>query len=139
MGGKAHHALPPAPSTRPSQGLAPFVNLTQLSISSVGLTSLDGFPSLPKLRMLTLSDNRITGGLQHLVTAGLQNLVHLDMSNNRFSTLAELAPLAQLRSLRSLDLFQCPITSLPAYKDQVFDLIDSLEYLDGTDREGNDK
>lgn len=37
-----------------------YVNLEILSLNNVGLTTLKGFPTLPKLRKLELSDNRYT-------------------------------------------------------------------------------
>ncbi|EFX71892.1 hypothetical protein DAPPUDRAFT_59752, partial [Daphnia pulex] len=43
-----------------------FVGLEALSLINVGLTSLKGFPKLPNLRRLELSDNRISGGLNAL-------------------------------------------------------------------------
>ncbi|KAI4994740.1 hypothetical protein ZWY2020_034381 [Hordeum vulgare] len=52
---------------------------------------------------LTLSDNCIAGGLEHLVEAGLASLRDLDLSNNRIQNVDDLAPLARLR-LVSLDL-----------------------------------
>ncbi|KAI4993530.1 hypothetical protein ZWY2020_007843 [Hordeum vulgare] len=78
-------------------------SLEHLSIADVGVASLAGFPHLRNLMRLTLSDNRIAGGLEHLVEAGLASLRDLDLSNNRFQNVDDLAPLARLR-LVSLDL-----------------------------------
>jgi hypothetical protein len=38
-------------------------------------------------------DNKISGGLEHLVTAKLFNLTHLDLSNNKINAFDTLAPL----------------------------------------------
>eukprot|EP00249_Psilotum_nudum_P008059 c21015_g1_i1 orf=260-670(+) len=104
-----------------SQGRLPSVYLLQqfsqlriLSIANVGLTSLANFPYLPFLERLILSDNRIAGGLEHLVEAGLKSLRDLDLSNNKIQLVQDLAPLAHL-NLLSLDLYECPITRLPEY------------------------
>ncbi|KAE8821852.1 Acidic leucine-rich nuclear phosphoprotein 32-related protein 1 [Hordeum vulgare] len=78
-------------------------SLEHLSIAGVGVASLAGFPRLRNLARLTLSDNRIAGGLKHLVEAGLASLRDLDLSNNRIQNVDDLAPLARLR-LVSLDL-----------------------------------
>uniref|UniRef100_J3LRF8 U2A'/phosphoprotein 32 family A C-terminal domain-containing protein n=1 Tax=Oryza brachyantha TaxID=4533 RepID=J3LRF8_ORYBR len=62
----------------------------------------------------------------------------LDLGNNRFAEVDELAPLAPL-GIESLDLYQCPVTKVKGYREKVFALIPSLKYLDGMDAEGNDR
>ncbi|KAI4962829.1 hypothetical protein ZWY2020_025268 [Hordeum vulgare] len=76
-------------------------SLEHLSIAGVGVARRWG--SLQGTSRLTLSDNRIAGGLEHLVEAGLASLRDLDLSNNRIQNVDDLAPLARLR-LVSLDL-----------------------------------
>lgn len=119
--------------------LTGYLNLQELSICSVGISSLEGFPSLPQLRRLTLSDNRIAGGLEHLASAQLTSLTDLDLSNNRLARLRDLAPLAQLKKLHFLDLYRCPVTNEPGYREGVFKMLDGVKYLDSTDQEGNDR
>lgn len=115
-----------------------FPRLQHLSLANAGLTSLEGFPSLPHLKRLVLSDNRISGGLEHLVQAGLKSLEDLDLSNNRIQVLEDLVPLSQF-NLVSLDLYECPVTRLPEYRARVFDIIKSLEFLDKMDVEGGER
>ena len=115
-----------------------FTQLRVLSIANVGLTSLADFPSLPHLQRLILSDNRISGGLEFLVSSHLQSLRDLDLSNNKIQSFEELAPLAQL-NLLSLDLYECPITRVEDYRRKVFLLIKSLQYLDKVDAEDNER
>ncbi|KAL2551525.1 hypothetical protein Fot_05144 [Forsythia ovata] len=86
-----------------------FCNLQHLSIANIGLSSLEHFPRLRNLQKLVLSDNRIAGGLEFLVEAGLEFMRDLDLSNNRISEINDLRPLAELR-LVSLDLYECPVT-----------------------------
>eukprot|EP00243_Klebsormidium_subtile_P012666 TRINITY_DN7849_c0_g2_i1.p1 TRINITY_DN7849_c0_g2~~TRINITY_DN7849_c0_g2_i1.p1 ORF type:complete len:247 (+),score=75.05 TRINITY_DN7849_c0_g2_i1:103-843(+) len=117
--------------------LADYSNLQDLSVCSVGLSSLEGFPALPKLRLLTLSDNRIAGGLEHL--AHLSALIVLDLSNNRLADIEDLAPLKRLWKLQTVDFYQCPVTQQPRYRERVFKMLDGVKYLDGADQEGNDK
>ncbi|KAL5726063.1 hypothetical protein ACHQM5_009134 [Ranunculus cassubicifolius] len=93
----------------PPDLLERFVNLEHLSIANAGVSSLENFPCLPKLGKLVLSDNRIAGGLEYLVQAGLGCLRDLDLSNNRIQSMEDLAPLAQLK-LMSLDLYECFVT-----------------------------
>jgi acidic leucine-rich nuclear phosphoprotein 32 family member B len=95
-------------------------SLEELSVAGACLSSLTGTPHLPALRRLSLPDN------------------HLDLGNNRFAEVQELAPLAGVQ-VESLDLFQCPVTKVKGYREEVFALIPSLKYLDGADAEGNER
>lgn len=117
--------------------LEKFQNLQHLSIANVGVSSLEQFPRLRNLQSLILSDNRIAGGLEFLVEAGLDSLRDLDLSNNRIQYIEDLAPLAQLK-LTSLDLYECPVTRIKDYRSRVFGLIKSLKYLDKMDAEENE-
>ncbi|KAK8694700.1 hypothetical protein V6N13_072247 [Hibiscus sabdariffa] len=113
-------------------------NLQQLSIANIGVSSLEQFPRLRNLQKLILSDNRIAGGLEFLVEAGLDSLRDLDLSNNRIQCIEDLTPLAQLK-LVSLDLYECPVTRVKDYRSRVFGLIKSLKYLDKMDAEDNER
>lgn len=68
-----------------------YVSLETLSMINVGLTSLKGFPKLPKLKRLELSDNRISGGLELL--HGSPNLTSLNLSGNKIREFEKLKPL----------------------------------------------
>ena len=83
------------------------MNLQELSLIGCGLTSLDGFPPLPALKKLLISDNRIAGGLEAL--SGCTGLVELSLASNRIATLEDLEPLKQLPVLRVLDFEGCPV------------------------------
>lgn len=115
-----------------------YQSLEHLSIAGVGAASLAGFPRLRNLTRLTLSDNRIAGGLEHLVEAGLGSLRDLDLSNNRIQDVDDLAPLAGLR-LVSLDLYECPVTRVKDYRSRVFGMIRTLKYLDKMDADENER
>ncbi|XP_057971070.1 acidic leucine-rich nuclear phosphoprotein 32-related protein [Malania oleifera] len=118
--------------------LEKYENLQHLSIANIGVSSLEQFPRLRNLQKLILSDNRIAGGLEFLVEAGLESLRDLDLSNNRIQFIEDLTPLAQLR-LVSLDLYECPVTRVKDYRSRVFGLIRSLKYLDKMDAEENER
>ncbi|CAL5197611.1 unnamed protein product [Lathyrus oleraceus] len=122
----------------PPSLLERFQNLQHLSIANVGVSSLEQFPRLRSLQKLNLSDNRIAGGLEFLVQAGLDSLRDLDLSNNRIQSIEDLAPLAQLK-LVSLDLYECPVTRVKDYRSRVFGLIKSLKFLDKMDAEENER
>ncbi|XP_008559408.1 acidic leucine-rich nuclear phosphoprotein 32 family member A [Microplitis demolitor] len=108
-----------------------FVALKSLSLINVGLTSLKGFPVLPNLRKLELSDNRISGGLNFLLSS--PKLTHLNLSGNKIKDLETLQPLKEFQNLKSLDLFNNEATDMDNYREKVFGLIPSLRYLDGYD------
>ncbi|GAB6032378.1 Acidic leucine-rich nuclear phosphoprotein 32 member [Chamberlinius hualienensis] len=110
-----------------------YVNLHTLSLINVGLTNLKGFPKLPNLKRLELSDNRISGGL-NLLSAS-PNLTHLNLSGNKIKDIETLEPLKDFKHLENLDLFNCEVTGVDNYREKVFNLIPSLKYLDGYDRE----
>ncbi|TRY55691.1 hypothetical protein DNTS_010273 [Danionella cerebrum] len=111
-----------------------FEELEFLSTINVGLTSVANLPKLNKLKKLELSDNRISGGLE--VLAGkCPNLTHLNLSGNKIKDLSTIEPLKKLESLKSLDLFNCEVTNLNDYRENVFKLLPQLTYLDGYDKE----
>ncbi|KAK7791189.1 hypothetical protein R5R35_005392 [Gryllus longicercus] len=110
-----------------------FTNLQSLSLINAGLTSLKGFPKLPNLRKLELSDNRISGGLNVLVTSPKLSL--LNLSGNKIKDLDALEPLKELKNLKFLDLFNNEATLVDNYREKVFGLIPSLKYLDGFDKD----
>lgn len=110
-----------------------YTNLEILSLNNVGLTTLKGFPALPKLRKLELSDNRISNGLNFL--NGCKRLTHLNLSGNKIKDLDTLKPLEEFENLKNLDLFNNEVTSIDDYRSKVFALHPSLKYLDGFDKE----
>ncbi|CAH1173642.1 unnamed protein product [Phaedon cochleariae] len=110
-----------------------FTNLQSLSLINVGLTSLKGFPKLPNLRKLELSDNRIPKGLGFLESC--PKLTHLNLSGNKIKDLDTLEPLKNLKHLKNVDLFNNEATTLENYREQVFKMIPNLKYLDGFDEQ----
>jgi len=114
-----------------------YVNLESLSLINVGLANLKGFPNLPKLKRLELSDNRISGGINYL--KGCPNLKTLNLCGNKITDFEALEPLKDFKCLENLDLFNCDITQTDNYREKVFNLIPSLKYLDGFDCDEKEK
>ncbi len=106
-----------------------FTALEKLSLINVGLVTLKNFPKLPSLKKLELSDNRISNGLNHLVTS--PKLAILNLSGNKIKEFDELKPLSSLENLDILDLFNNEVTQIDNYRSKVFALIPSLKFLDG--------
>ncbi|XP_075063656.1 acidic leucine-rich nuclear phosphoprotein 32 family member A isoform X2 [Mixophyes fleayi] len=111
-----------------------FEELEFLSTINVCLSSVANLPKLNKLKKLELSDNNISGGLEVLAEK-CPNLTHLNLSGNRIKDLSTIEPLKKIGSLKSLDLFNCEVTNLNEYRENVFKLLPQLTYLDGYDRD----
>ena len=75
---------------------------------------------------------RISNGLNHLLTS--PKLTSLNLSGNKIKDSEELKPLATLEKLEILDLFNNDVTTTENYRNNVFQLIPSLKYLDGFDK-----
>ena len=78
-------------------GLEKFSNLRTLTLNGCGLTTLEGFPTLPALRKLELRDNNLSDGLEALQDAALFQLKSLSLAGNKFATLEDLEPLVRAR------------------------------------------
>jgi hypothetical protein len=117
-------------------GLEKCVKLEELSANNCGITSLEGFPSLPILTKLELSDNRISGGLAAL--KNLPSLVELSVAGNAIGSVDELLALEDA-PLVVLDLVGCPCSDdSQEYRDKVFGMFPSLQALDGKDKDGEE-
>ena len=117
-------------------GLEKCVKLEELSANNCGITSLEGFPSLPSLTKLELSDNRISGGLAAL--KNLPALVELSVAGNAIGSVDELRALEKA-PLVVLDLVGCPCSNdSQEYRDKVFGMFPALQARDGKDADGEE-
>uniref|UniRef100_A0A2I3GS84 Acidic leucine-rich nuclear phosphoprotein 32 family member n=1 Tax=Nomascus leucogenys TaxID=61853 RepID=A0A2I3GS84_NOMLE len=104
-----------------------FEELECLSTISGGLTSISNLPKLNKLKKLEL---RVSGGLEVLAEK-YPNLTDLNLSGNKIKDLSTIEPLKKLEKLKSLDLFNCEVTNLNDYRENMFKLLLQLTYLHG--------
>lgn len=95
----------------------------------MGLTTLKDFPKLPNLKKLELSDNRISSGLNYLTTSS--KLQYLNLSGNKIKDLETLKPLKEFKNLSVLDLFNNDATQVENYREKIFKMLPSLNFLDG--------
>nr|VZI18790.1 unnamed protein product [Spirometra erinaceieuropaei] len=114
-----------------------YTNLQRLSLVGVGLTTLKGFPALPQLIKLDLSENPIVDGVESLTEC--PKLEVLNLSGNKLKTVSDLSPLANLANLKSLELNNCEIAAIEDYRKEVFSILPKLQYLDGLDQNGEDE
>ncbi|VDM54627.1 unnamed protein product [Angiostrongylus costaricensis] len=113
------------------------VKLQSLSMVHVGLQSLKNMPKLPQLSKLDISDNSIAGGLEH-VADNCPELLHLNLASNKIAKIEDLEPLKKMK-LAELDLFNNPVTVGDGeYRSKIFEMIPSLQILDGADVNGED-
>ncbi|KAL9912982.1 acidic leucine-rich nuclear phosphoprotein 32 mapmodulin isoform 1-T2 [Glossina fuscipes fuscipes] len=108
-----------------------YTALESLSLINVGLTTLKGFPKLPNLKKLELSDNRISNGLNYLHTS--PKLQYINLSGNKIKDLEALKPLKEFKQLTVLDLFNNEATQSDNYREKIFEMLPSLKFLDGFD------
>jgi len=120
------------------QGLENFESLKVLSLSGVGLRSLEGLSSAPTtLTKLSMTDNQLNdSALKPL--SNLTNLQVLELGGNRISKVEALKPLKELPKLRSLDLEACPVATTPGLREKIFSMLPpSFTSLNGEDIHGN--
>jgi len=107
-----------------------YTGLRSLSLINVGLTSLKGFPNLPLLLYLDVSENRISNSLQNL--SGCIKLKTLNLCQNKLKDLEAIEPLKSLQRLIILDLSNNEVTKEQGYKELVLEKFSkSLRTLDG--------
>uniref|UniRef100_A0A0N4ZUY4 LRRcap domain-containing protein n=1 Tax=Parastrongyloides trichosuri TaxID=131310 RepID=A0A0N4ZUY4_PARTI len=111
-----------------------FDTLESISLINTSLSSLEGFPTFANLKVVDLSANNISGGLNHL--SKNMEIAHINLCSNKIEKLEELEPLKDLDNLRSLDTFDNPISFLENYREAIFKMLPQLTFLDGADKSG---
>ncbi|KAI6182899.1 hypothetical protein M3Y97_00430100 [Aphelenchoides bicaudatus] len=106
-------------------------SLNHLSFVTCGLESLDGLVELPTVRVLDVSENKITN--LEKIPECLANLYHLNICDNPLETVEQLAPLKKLTNLQALDIFDCPLADNENHRALVFEAIPNLKFLNGFD------
>lgn len=86
-----------------------------IDLSDNGVLTLDGFPRLPRLGTLLLSNNRVSRIGQNLDDF-VPNLSTLMLSNNALRNLADLDALATLPKLTHLSCLDNDVTKKPLYR-----------------------
>lgn len=100
-----------------------------IDLSDNDIVRLENFPLLKRLKMLLLSNNRISRVADGL-GAALPHLETLVLSNNRIATLAEIDGLAELSALTTLSLLQNPVNRRAHYRLYVIHKLPGLRVLD---------
>ncbi|CBZ53749.1 putative inhibitor-1 of protein phosphatase type 2A [Neospora caninum Liverpool] len=111
--------------------------LGKLTCNQTGLHSIEGFPVMPSVKTLELTDNHISGGLEALVKS-FPNIKRLQLGGNYFRNFEVLEPLKGLGSLEHLGLDMSPISNQSDYRQKVFEMFPRLLVLDSTDKDGKE-
>lgn len=109
--------------------------LESLEICVGDLKSLRGFPALPSLTRLDVSDNKIVDGFEDL--AGCPKLVELIVENNRVASMDAIRGLKACKSLRVLSLEGNPLAETDGY-GEVWKVLPHLEVVDHKDQDGQE-
>ncbi|KAL4450147.1 hypothetical protein ABPG77_010816 [Micractinium sp. CCAP 211/92] len=100
-----------------------------IDLSDNSIVRLEGFPKLPRLQCLHLSNNRINRIARNLEEA-IPKLEWLILTNNRLANLQDLDSLSTLPRLRFLSLLDNPVTKQPHYRLYVIARCKKLKMLD---------
>lgn len=100
-----------------------------IDLSDNAIVRLEGFPKLPRLSALHLSNNRISRIARNLEQT-VPRLEWLLLTNNKLTNLADLEPLQTLPRLKYLSLLDNPVTKQPGYRLFVISRCKNLKILD---------
>ncbi|CAI2374923.1 unnamed protein product [Moneuplotes crassus] len=113
-----------------------FTKVTNLSIVSCKLKSLNNFPDFENLERLELADNNIAGGLGAL--SKYPNLKNLKLCGNKIKSIDDVAELKPLSKLENLDFIETPLSKTEDYKKKIWELFENLKVLDNFDKDGEE-
>lgn len=100
-----------------------------IDLSDNAIVKLEGFPKLPRLKQLLLSNNRISKIAKQL-EAAIPSLESLILTNNRLANLQDLDPLASCPQLTMLSLLGNPVTMKQHYRLYTISKLKNLKVLD---------
>ena len=102
------------------EGLDGLNELKSLSMIKCGIKNLEDLPRLPELRKLTLSQNRIAGGLSAIARA-CPKLEQLILCDNKITNVEEFRALVQLKDLVRIDAEGCNVDGI----EDIFEMFPS--------------
>ena len=84
---------------------------------------------------LELSDNKIAGSeLKNL--PAYENLKEIRLANTKIDSINDVKNLAKFKNLELLELEESPITKLENYRENIFEILPKLTYLDNITKDG---
>ncbi|KAF9203914.1 U2 small nuclear ribonucleoprotein A' [Podila verticillata] len=118
------HKIPAIENLGVTKDLNDSIDLTDNDIRS-----LSNFPSLPRLKTLLLSNNRISK-IDTNLSQYLPNLTTVVLTNNGIMELSDLEGLSECKSLEFLSLLDNPVTKKKYYRSWIIWKIPSVRVLD---------
>ncbi|KAF9092234.1 U2 small nuclear ribonucleoprotein A' [Mortierella sp. AM989] len=100
-----------------------------LDLTDNDIRSLSNFPSLPRLKCLLLSNNRISK-IDSNLSQYLPNLTTVILTNNAITELSDLDGLAGCESIEFLSLLDNPVAKKKYYREWVIWKLPSVRVLD---------
>lgn len=118
------------------ESLEQYVEIKHLSLNGVGLSSLENFPKLPKLKILELRENKLSGEDIGILAESCPILKKLKLGENPIKKL-EFFDDMKSTDLECLEIYNCPISNMKGYRDILFHKVRTLELIDRVDRDGH--
>jgi hypothetical protein len=119
-------------------GLEQYKNLVHLSLSNIGLKSLENFPCIKDLYYLSIKNNELNGNDFDLIPKLFPGLKKLKISGNKIEKINNLEKLRSLK-LRKIEVKDNPFCiGNKTYKNKLFNMIPSLEIVDQEDERGEE-
>lgn len=100
-----------------------------IDLSDNAIVRLEGFPRLPRLKVLYLNNNRVSKVARNLQDA-IGNLETLILTNNRIAELKDIDPLSSLPRLTHLSLSGNPVALKAQYRLYTIARLPKLKVLD---------
>uniref|UniRef100_A0A7S2SYL0 Uncharacterized protein n=1 Tax=Chloropicon primus TaxID=1764295 RepID=A0A7S2SYL0_9CHLO len=100
-----------------------------IDLSENEIVKLEGFPLLPRLKTLTLNNNRISRISKNL-EASIPNLETLVLTGNRINNLTDIRNLRGLSKLKRLVVINNGITKIPQYRLHILKQVPQLRMID---------
>ncbi|KAG0328340.1 U2 snRNP complex subunit [Dissophora globulifera] len=100
-----------------------------LDLTDNDIRSLSNFPSLPRLKCLLLSNNRISK-IDTNLSQYLPNLTTVVLTNNAITELSDLDGLAGCKAIEVLSLLDNPVAKKKYYREWVIWKVPSVRVLD---------
>jgi len=114
-----------------------FEGISSLCMIQVNLKSLKNWPKLNSVYLLNLNGNKLKTGLKEVVD-NMPHISELELEYNRFEDINEFHVLKGLTNLVSITLQGNPITKLPSYRQELFNLLPHVKMIDNYDSNEHD-
>ena len=131
--------------------LEKYTSLIHLTLNSIGLTSLENFPKLENLQIVSkylkyfnnliqieLNGNKLKGDDLEILLKNCPDLYKIKLEHNLIENLDNLKCLANYK-IKKINLEGNPLTKKNEnYRKELFQMVPSLESIDGYDKDGNE-